>query len=61
MTSAAHASRNQADPDLVVFSNDFAKRRDLPSRPWATSTRHACAIGLNTGCLSSHRSSAPRR
>ena len=37
-----------------MFSNDFASRRERPKRPWATSTRQACRMGRNTGCLSSH-------
>lgn len=40
--------------DVVVFSNAFANRRARPRRPWATSTRQACRMGRNTGCLSSH-------
>ena len=36
-----------------MFSNDLASRRLRPSRPCATSTRQACRMGRNTGCLSS--------
>jgi hypothetical protein len=43
-----------ARADVVVFSNDFANRRERPRRPWATSTRHAWRMGRKTGCLSSH-------
>src|SRR5437763_12088060 len=46
--------RSQPVAEVVVFSNDFARRRARPSRPWATSTRQAWRIGRNTGCLSSH-------
>jgi hypothetical protein len=31
----------------TVGSNDWASRRERPSRPWATSTRDAWAMGLN--------------
>lgn len=48
------ATWSQPPADLVVFSNDFASRRDRPRRPWATSTRQACRMGRKTGCLSSH-------
>jgi hypothetical protein len=39
--------------EVVVFSNDLARRRERPRRPWAASTRHACRIGRKSGCLSS--------
>lgn len=34
-----------------MFSNDFARRRDRPRRPWATSTRHACRMGTEDRLL----------
>jgi hypothetical protein len=37
--------------EVVVFSNDFAIRRERPRRPWATSTRQACRMGRSTGDL----------
>lgn len=46
------ATWSQRVAEVVVFSNDFARRRELPRRPWATSTCQACLMGRNTGCLS---------
>jgi hypothetical protein len=48
------ATWSQPVAEAVVFSNDFARRRERPRVPWATSTRQASRIGRNTGCLSSH-------
>ena len=48
------ATWSQPVAEAVVFSNDFANRRERPRRPWATSTRQACRMGRKTGCLSSH-------
>jgi hypothetical protein len=48
------ATWSQPVTEVVVFSNDLARRRDRPRRPWATSTRQACRMGRKTGCLSSH-------
>jgi hypothetical protein len=48
-TVATPASGTQAVADVAVSSNDIANRRDPPSRPCATSTRHACAIGRKIG------------
>ena len=47
------ATWSQPVAEAVVFSNDFVSRRERPRRPWATSTRQACWMGRNTGCLSS--------
>lgn len=52
--SAMQATCSHPVADAVVPSNDFASRRLRPMRPCATSTRHACLMGRNTGCLSSH-------
>ncbi|WP_275408537.1 hypothetical protein [Planosporangium mesophilum] len=38
-TVATHATCSHPVAEAVVFSNDFANRRDRPSLPWATSTR----------------------
>ncbi len=35
--------RARLGTEEVVFSNDFARRRERPRRPWATETRHAAA------------------
>lgn len=41
---AMQATWGQLVAELVVFSNDFASRRERPRRPWATSTRQACRM-----------------
>ena len=45
---------SQPVAEMVVFSNDLARRQDRPRRLCATSTRQACRMGRKTGCLSSH-------
>jgi hypothetical protein len=37
--------------DVVVFSNDFASRRERPRRPWATSTRQGVSDGAKDRLL----------
>lgn len=59
---ATHAMCSHPVADAEVFSKDLASRRARPSRPWATSTRQACRMGRNTGCLSlqpTRRTSTP--
>jgi len=51
---AMQATWSQPVAEVVVFSNDFARRRERPRRPWATSTLQACRMGRKVGCLSSH-------
>src|SRR3712207_1550533 len=40
------ATSSQPVAEAVVSSNDFARRRARPSRPWATSTRQAWRMGV---------------
>ena len=51
---AMQATWSHPVSEAVEFSNDFARRRERPRRPCATSTRQACRMGRKTGCLSSH-------
>jgi hypothetical protein len=51
-SKATHATCNHPAAELVVFSKLFTSLADRPSIPCATSTRHAYAIGRNSGCRS---------
>lgn len=45
------ATWSQPVAEVVVFSKDFARRRERPRRPWATSTRQGVPDGSEGGLL----------
>jgi hypothetical protein len=48
---AMQATWSQPVDEVVVFSNDFARRGERPRRPWAASTRQGCRMGRKVGLL----------
>jgi hypothetical protein len=48
---ATQATWSQPVAEVVVFSNEFARRRERPRRPWASSTRQRAGWGGKAGVV----------